>query len=250
MKRINFRSAIVAGALAIANIPGTGVALAADSHNPEEVRNIKVARVFTPKGLDSNDNSVVVLDGYLPDGCYRITKPEVQVNDATKTISFQARANYFNVPCIEALVPFTQEVELGMLSPGHYRIQSKEGREMGALLVAKAESKYPDDFLYAPVEVLLLDQKETNPGEQMATLRGRFTNSCMFLDHVATKYFPDSIEILPVMGMRKGDCAQVEVPFAIDVALDANRLTEGRMLVHARSLNGRWVSAMLNVMSY
>lgn len=88
---------------------------------------------------------------------------------------------------------------------------------MVAFLVAKAKSKYPDDFLSAPVEALLLDQKETNPGEQMATLRGRFKNSRMFLDHAATKYFPDSIEILPVMGIRKGDCTQVEVPFAVEL---------------------------------
>ncbi len=223
------------------------IALAEAPSDTIEIRNVGVTRVFTPKGLDSNDNSVVILDGYLPDGCYRIIKPEVHVDEAAKTIGIQARANYFNVPCIEALVPYTQEVELGMLTGGNYRIKNAEGHEIGALVIAKAQSKYPDEFLYAPVEDLLLDQKETVPGSHIVTLRGRFTNTCMYMEHVDVKYFPDSVEILPIMGMKKGNCADMEVPFSIDVELDSNRLTEGRMLVHARSLNGRWVSSILNV---
>lgn len=225
----------------------SGIALAGTHRVVDEIRNVGVTRVFTPKGLDSNDNSIVILDGYLPDGCYRVTKPEVHVDDATKSITIQARANYFNVPCIEALVPYTQEVDLGMLNGGNYQIHDAAGHHIGALMVSKAQSKYPDDFLYAPVDDLLLDQKETVPGAHIVTLRGRFTNTCMYMEHVDVKYFPDTVEILPVMGMKKGNCAEMEVPFSVDVELDSNRLTEGRMLVHARSLNGRSVSSILNV---
>ena len=247
MNHTAFRSIVAAGALTFSGLALNSIALATSSSDPDEVRNIKVTRVFTPKGLDSNDNSVVILDGYLPDGCYRLTKPEVHVSDEHKMITIQARANYFNVPCIEALVPYTQEVELGMLAGGHYRIQNTEGHQIGSLAVTKAQSKYPDDFLYAPVEDLVLDQKETTPGQHMATLRGRFTNSCMYIEHVDSKYFPDSVEILPIMAMHKGNCADVEVPFSIDVGLDSERLTPGRMLIHTRSLNGRSVSSILNV---
>ncbi|NBQ52476.1 MAG: hypothetical protein EBU49_02685 [Proteobacteria bacterium] len=240
-------SFLAAGVIGFSGLALNSLALATTSSDPDEIRNIKITRIFTPKSLDSNDSSVVILDGYLPDGCYRLTQPEVHVNDEHKIISIQARANYFNVPCIEALVPYTQEVELGMLPGGNYRIQSGDGHQIGSLSVKKAQSKYPDDFLYAPVEDLILDQKETASDQHIATLRGRFTNSCMYIEHVDTKYFPDTIEILPVMAMRKGNCADIEIPFSVDVELDASRLTHGRMLVHTRSLNGRSVSSILNV---
>jgi len=243
----NIRTFLSAGAFAFSGLALNSLALATTSSDPDEIRNIKITRIFTPKSLDSNDSSVVILDGYLPDGCYRLTQPEVHVNDEHKIISIQARANYFNVPCIEALVPYTQEVELGMLPGGNYRIQSGDGHQIGSLSVKKAQSKYPDDFLYAPVEDLILDQKETASDQHIATLRGRFTNSCMYIEHVDTKYFPDTIEILPVMAMRKGNCADIEIPFSVVVDLDASRLTHGRMLVHTRSLNGRSVSSILNV---
>ncbi len=247
MKRARIMFFMATGAFALSGFSFNSNALAIASSDPDEIRHIKVSRVFTPKGLDSNDNSVVILDGYLPDGCYRLTQPVVQVNDELKTISIQARAYYFNVPCIEALVPYTQEIELGMLTGGNYRIENGEGHQIGSLAVKKAQSKYPDDFLYAPVEELILDQKETAPNQHVATIRGRFTNSCMYIDHVDTKYFPDTVEILPVMAIRKGNCADVEIPFSLDVELDASRLTPGRMLVHTRSLNGRSVSSILNV---
>ena len=247
MRNTSIMSVLAAGAFAFSGLAFNPIALATTSSDADEVRNIKVTRIFTPKSLDSNDSSVVILDGYLPDGCYRLTQPEVHVSDEYKTISIQARANYFNVPCIEALVPYTQEVELGMLPGGNYRIQNGDGHQIGSLSVKKAQSKYPDDFLYAPVEDLILDQKETATDQHSATLRGRFTNSCMYIEHVDTKYFPDTVEILPVMAMRKGNCADIEIPFSLDVELDASRLNRGRMLVHTRSLNGRSVSSILNV---
>ncbi|NBQ54379.1 MAG: hypothetical protein EBU49_12490, partial [Proteobacteria bacterium] len=190
MRNTSIMSVLAAGAFAFSGLAFNPIALATTSSDPDEVRNIKVTRIFTPKSLDSNDSSVVILDGYLPDGCYRLTQPEVHVNDEHKTISIQARANYFNVPCIEALVPYTQEVELGMLPGGNYRIQNGDGHQIGSLSIKKAQSKYPDDFLYAPVEDLILDQKETATDQHIATLRGRFTNSCMYIEHVDTKYFP------------------------------------------------------------
>jgi hypothetical protein len=241
----SFASAAILLTASLAVSPG--VTLAETRNDAPEIRNVGVTRVFTPKGLDSNDNSLVILDGYLPDGCYRVIQPEVHVNESAKTINIQARANYFNVPCIEALVPYTQEVDLGMLTGGNYQLEDAAGHHIGTLTVAKALTKYPDDFLYAPVDDLLLDQKETVPGAHIVTLRGRFTNTCMYMEHVDVKYFPDSVEILPVMAMKKGNCADMEVPFSVDVELDSSRLTEGRMLVHARSLNGRSVSSILNV---
>jgi hypothetical protein len=243
MYRKPLQAVVAAGILASAMAIGQ-VAVAAEH---DDVRNIKVTRTFAPKGLDSNDNSIVILDGYLPDGCYRLTAPVVESNEIDKKITIQARANYFDVPCIEALVPFTQEVKLGMLTGGIYSIQDLEGNQMGTLNVSKAQSKYPDDYLYAPVDSLLIDQTEGNAGQHIVTLRGRFTNSCMYMERVETRYFPDSVELLPIMAIRKGNCLQVELPFSVDVTLDSSKLTKGRMLVHARSLNGNSVSAMLNV---
>lgn len=234
---------MMAGAV-LASAAVAQISVAADH---DDVRNIKVSRLFSPKGLDSNDNSIVILDGYLPDGCYRLTSPVVETDETGKTIVIQARANYFDVPCIEALVPFTQEVKLGMLTGGVYNIQDNEGTSLGSLNVGKAQSKYPDDHLYAPVESLVLDNEESAPGQHVVTLRGRFTNSCMFMERVESRYYPDSVELLPIMGIRKGNCLQVEVPFSVDVALDSSKLSKGRMLVHARSLNGNSVSAVLNV---
>ncbi|MEY4630783.1 MAG: hypothetical protein RIQ81_903 [Pseudomonadota bacterium] len=244
MKVAKMLGSMMMGGALIASAAVAQVSVAADH---DDVRNIKVSRLFSPKGLDSNDNSIVILDGYLPDGCYRLTAPIVETDETAKSITIQARANYFDVPCIEALVPFTQEVKLGMLTGGIYNIQDNEGTNIGSLNVSKAQSKYPDDYLYAPVDTIILDNEEAAPGQHVVTLRGRFTNSCMFMERVETRYFPDSVELLPIMGIRKGNCLQVEVPFSVDVTLDSSKLAKGRMLVHARSLNGNSVSAMLNV---
>lgn len=228
----------------------TGVAFAGKhiDGTVDEVRNVRVSRVFTPKGLDNNDNSIVILDGYLPDGCYRITAPDVRIDTDRKVIQIQARANYFNAACIEALVPYTQEVSLGMLPQGVYDLKSSDGRQIGQLIIGKTTSKYPDEFLYAPLDDLIANQRESNRDDYSVTIRGRFTNSCMFIDRIDTRYFEDSVELLPIMGMRKGDCADVEVPFKEDITLDESRLQNGRVLVHARSLNGRSLSTIMNVM--
>lgn len=245
-----FASASVLSMTVASTLAAANLAVASDyiDGTVDEVRNVRISRVFTPKGLDNNDNSIVILDGYLPDGCYRITAPDVRIDTERKVIQIQARANYFNTACIEALVPYTQEVSLGMLPQGIYSLKSTQGQEIGQLAVGKTTSKYPDEFLYAPLDDLIVNQRESNRDDYTVTIRGRFTNSCMFLDRVDVRYFEDSVEVLPIMGMRKGDCADVEVPFKEDITLDDRRLQNGRTLIHARSLNGRSLNAILNVM--
>src|SRR5690606_4750662 len=65
-----------------------------------EILEVPARAVFAPEGFDDNDEAVFMVDGYLPSGCYRLMRPEVEVDHAAKRIAVKPMARYFDVPCI------------------------------------------------------------------------------------------------------------------------------------------------------
>jgi len=240
------RTPIVLTMIALA-LSFSGLAFGAPADEPANgaVVEMPARYVFAPKGFDDNDESVVTIDGYLPSGCYRLVRPEVNIDRNTKEVTIKPFARFFDVPCIEALIPYSLEVQLGVLPVGEYTIKAGTTATAEELGVAEATNAGPDDFLYAPVdEVVVLRDDAT--GALTAELKGRFTNSCMIWDEVLVQDNGKTVNILPIISMSEENCTAGESPFRKLVALP-NTITSGRHLLHVRSLNGRAINYLFNV---
>lgn len=223
-------AAALAGGLAVANAepgPGNG-----------DIVNVDARYVFAPEGFDDNDESIVMLDGYLPSGCYKLTRPMVEIDERTKQVNIKPMARYFNVPCIEALIPYQYEIKLGILSEGLYTINVNSAA-VESLDVAEATSAGPDDYLYAPIDQASVEK--TDAGLMEATIEGRFTNSCMVWDEVKVQDNGKTVNILPIMKVDGTNCVAGEFPFKKTVQLP-DSVSNGRHLLHVRSLNGNAVN--------
>jgi hypothetical protein len=224
--------------IAAAVVGGAAYANAQNTPANGDLVNVDARYVFVPEGFDDNDESTVVVDGYLPSGCYKLTRPEYVINEQTKTISIKPMARYFDVPCIEALIPYQFEVKLGIMAEGSWSVELNNAA-VENLEVAEATSAGPDDFLYAPVDAATV--AIADDGSLNATLQGRFTNSCMTWEDVRIDDNGKSVNILPIMKVEGQDCVAGEFPFTKVVSLPET-VTAGRHLLHVRSLNGNAVN--------
>ena len=206
---------------------------------------MKASYVFAPVGFDDNDDVTVVVDGYLPSGCYRLMRPEVAVDQDTKTITVTPIARYYDIPCIEALIPYWQEIRLGVLAEGTYKVRVA-GDLQESLEVTEATTAGPDDYLYAPIDSAAVD-KQIDSSDYVIKLQGRFTNSCMMMSEIRVIDTGKTVNVLPIMTMQDPQdgeiCAAVETEFRRMVTLPAT-VVKGRHLLHVRSLNGQAVNAV------
>lgn len=125
----------------VAGILVSGQAVAEEPRNGERVE-VEASYVFVPVGFYDDDEAEVIIDGYLPSGCYRLAPPDIAVDSVEKTVKITPRARFFDVPCIEALVPYNFEAKLGQLSEGTYTIEvpSAGGLLTGELVVRRSDS--------------------------------------------------------------------------------------------------------------
>lgn len=222
--------------------------VAAAQHPITEYVDIESKFLFAPVGFDSNDEIMVVLDGYLPNTCYRLTQPEI-VGLETKNISIQPLAYIAAGNCLPFAVPFTQEVRLARLDAGNYTVTTNKGRITEPLSVAVAKPLTGiDDFNYAPVEsVEIVHEMETGTtGHHTAILKGRFTNTCLQISRVdAFSSNGKTTQVLPKMvqlaeGPEGEPCQNKEVLFTVSRRLPA--LSLGRHLVHVRTSGGQAIN--------
>lgn len=237
--------------LAIAMIASTltitsaGYSRPADAPVNGAVVEMPARYVFAPSGFDDNDEAMVTIDGYLPSGCYRLVRPEVSIDPATNEVTIKPLARFFDVPCVEALVPYSVEVQLGVLPIGEYTLKAGVVPVAETMAVTEASSAGPDDFLYAPVdEVVVLRDEAT--GVLTAELKGRFTNSCMTWDNVVVQNNGKTVNLLPIIKMAEDNCTPGEAPFRKLIELPSS-ITGGRHLLHVRSLNGRAINYLFSV---
>jgi hypothetical protein len=215
-----------------------------------------VPDVFTPMGFDNNDTVEIVIDGSLPNYCYRIGPTTINVDKEKHTITVRQQAYHRTSSswCAAARLPYTLPVRLGMLPPGNYQVlvDAKElnhPRVAGMLPIASIESNGPDERLYAPVTDVRVRKIVTgeNPEESHpvtpkhpyeAVLTGVLTSSCMTLDHTEVLVRENHvIEVLPIVKMAGEGCADVVTPFTVRVPL-AVEAKSGRQLVHVRAAGG------------
>ncbi|MCS6838038.1 MAG: hypothetical protein NZ480_04250 [Bdellovibrionaceae bacterium] len=92
---------------------------------PKEVV-VGISDVFIPSGFDSTSEAYVVVSGVFPNGCYRWSRAEVERKGNNL---HEVRSYAYVQPgmCLMVLVPFTKEVQLGVLESGTHRIRFVNG---------------------------------------------------------------------------------------------------------------------------
>jgi hypothetical protein len=203
---------------------------------------INISEVFAPVGFDDNDEVTVMLDGMMPDTCYKVADTEIEFNREKGTYNVTQYAKRFdNAICLSMRIPFSVELNLGTLPKGQFEIKS-EGDLLETLEVEESTNAGPDDHLYFPVDSVNIVESET--GDHLnAVIKGRFTNTCMQLGEVKIIDTGKTKQILPLITMAdRTDCIDDDMPVSWMIELpDAE---PGRYLVHTRSLNGKAINTM------
>lgn len=213
----------------------------------EQIVDIEPTAIFVPVGFDDNDDVVAVVDGYLPDTCYRLRSPEVKTEVESQKVWVQPKAVLYPGPCMDVTIPFSTVVHLGSVKRGNYSVSTVSGMTKETLAVKPSTKKQPDDYLYAPVEKAQIET--LGNGQLRAILSGRFTNNCLKIDQVKVTNSGKTIEVLPIMKREEqtenGDtCKKSLVSFEEKVMLP--ELKAGRYLLHVRTLNGHSVNEVFS----
>lgn len=231
-------------------------------NNIERVE-VSIGQVFIPpQGYDDNDNIQVVLDGALPNGCYRIADESAVVNPDTKQISAHvfayrhtdgACADQDNLPdTLRPVVPFTLDVSLGVLPAGMYRVlfqRSASVEGIRTFTIDRATTSSIDNLPYAAVSSVWVPDAVWSDQPFHVDIVGSLTSSCSTIDSVSVKLVGDVFVVLPVLGFKPNVlCALLMVPFQRSV--DLAPVAEGRYLIHTRSMNGRAVNRVFSAVAH
>ncbi|MCO4794609.1 MAG: hypothetical protein KC493_12895 [Bacteriovoracaceae bacterium] len=198
-----------------------------------------VDHVYSPKGFDSNDNVEVVVEGHLPNLCWKSPKAEVMISGKNININIKA-LNYEseNIFCAEAIVPYLVPVQVGLLDKGNYKVMVN-GIEDSSMYISESSSDAVDDHVYANVEYI-----ERNEGSRMVQLKGYNPSECFVFDQIeVSNNGADVYSILPVMEQVSDFCPMKMVPFSIDMEVP-NDLESQKVLLHVRAMDGKSVNAL------
>jgi len=199
---------------------------------------------YIPGGFDSNDQVQFVAEGLFQNSCYRHANTKVEVDHKSRKIHIGPVAYRYNGICLQVIVPFDRTIEVGILPPGSYEVtQGQPETKLGQLEVRHALTDDPDDYLYAPISQAFFRNKGTR---SQVFLTGEFANSCLRLKDVQVQIEPKVIVLLPVSVIESlADCKDGRFKFERLVEFDAP--AEGRYLLHIRSMNGKAVNSLVDV---
>lgn len=259
---------ILTGALALIFMAAVTPARAAASFQDEVDRpgievfqpalvDVAPERVYAPTGFDDNDNAQIVLDGSLPDTCYKLGPTSFKIDAKTRQIFVRQQAYYYPGGwCAQVRINYVQTIDLGILPAGQYDVYVEQSdgtaKASASLPVALSTTSSPDDFLYAPLSSAHLEHSPGKLGDSerlgyyTLVLTGTFSSSCMRFKQVKVNVRPGNIlEVLPIVEIERGNCAQVTTDFSIGVSL--KEIPHGRYLIHVRSLNGQSINRIADL---
>ena len=220
---------------------GSGVQASSPLPKPERVV-LHAKHFFMPPGFDNNDNAQLILNGMLPNTCYKSANAKVEVDETSKRIVVTPQAFFYPGSwCLQVLVPYTQTVDLGVLQTGDYTVVEMDergaGLTRGTLPVAQARTSAPDDFLYAPIKAARIERQGAS---QNLILSGQLS-SCMRIKELKVlARIPNLIEVLPIVEEDGTNCSGTPRSFEQMVSLPD--LEPGTTLIHIRSLNGQSIN--------
>jgi hypothetical protein len=206
---------------------------------------VPVDHIYVPEGFDSNDNSEVVVTGFLPNMCHKSPSADIEVKG--NDINIKVTSLYYhesNPFCPEMIVPFTKSVPLGVMDKGNYNILvngKSPWAKKAKIGIAESTSNSVDEFQYAYVEYV---QKEE--GSRIVTLRGYNPSDCFVLDkidYVSNK--KDTLSVLPKMKQIREFCPMKMVPFSYDFEVPSE-LAAKKILLHVRTMDGSSVNSIFD----
>ena len=220
----------------------TASALPASAWSAPRPKTIPITHVYSPKGFDSNDNTQVILSGYLPSLCYKAPKAEFTVAGSEIHIRVTAMLSESSI-CPLVVVPFLEPISIGALPPGAYQVLVNEESAFPAtssIGVDQAPSPAIDEHIYA--NVLRVD---TVPGSRNIVIRGENPSSCFVLDRIEfVSNGSDTYSVLPILKQVQAECDTVKVPFAYPAVVPSS-LAGKSVLLHVRVMNGKSVNVLL-----
>ncbi len=225
----------------------------------EKAVEVSVSKVFIPaEGYDDNDSVELVVDGYLPNACYKVDNQKIEKDEKTKTIRiYQYAIKETEGVCadetklpeqLKQIVPFTLDVRVGQLPMGTYNIlYNSNGDQLSqrGFKVSKALAPTVDSLPYANVTGVYMSEFVSAGTSASATIRGTLSSSCVHLDEVKVVQQGDVFVVLPTIRVENKICLQFLRPFEKTVVLGAAPI--GRYLTHIRSMNGKAVNHVFSV---
>jgi hypothetical protein len=206
-----------------------------------------VEKVFVPQGFDNNDNIEVIVQGRFPNACMKTGPVGKTVDHSTRTITLKPEVYvYRGEPCAQVIVPFIQRVTFGTLPEGQWKLSVEGMPTVNALplVIERARSAAPDDYLYAPVEEVIL-MPGTLGSRQRLVISGNWPQlqgeGCFTLTEIRTKLGSDNtLVVQPISQILPASrCARQSSRkrvFQGSVQLDKPLSSDS--LIHVRTLNG------------
>lgn len=215
------------------------------SYAQVQVRLVPVDKVYVPSGFDSNDNTELVVTGYLPNKCYKSPQHEVKVlNNVVYVYITALYHDSFGAACAEnsMIVPFMETVSLGVVAAGDYKIvvnPQMPQQLKSSITVKEAIASTIDDFEYAYVTSI-----NEVPGSNQVEIKGYNPSDCFAFDEVRVfSNSKDTYSILPILKRVASFCAMKLTPFSKMVEIP-NSLKAEKVLLHVRSMEGNSVNAL------
>lgn len=107
--------------LLAATMPFSNQAQAEDVDMP-----VSINSAYMPSGFDTDSDAYVVINGILPNGCYRLKTANVK-HVGPSLHEVEAIATVFQGQCFMVMSPYNREVRLGKLGAGDNTIKMKNG---------------------------------------------------------------------------------------------------------------------------
>lgn len=204
-----------------------------------------VDEIYVPYGFDDNDNSQIIVAGYLPNLCHKSPSSSIEVDGKNIVVQVETLKYHPSNPfCPEMIVPFLEVIDLGVLSEGLYSIvvnpKAKENPPKEAkLLVQKSQVSDRDNHIYAAVEFI-----DVNKAPGVVALKGHNPSDCVELDRIEIlSNGSNAYSIMPIMKQVSDYCPVSRNAFEYEVEVPKSLQAE-KILLHVRSLQGESVNAL------
>ena len=206
---------------------------------------VPVDEVFVPKGFDVNDNSEIIVSGYLPNLCHKSPQTEVQVQGKKIQVTVSAlKYSETNPYCPEMIVPFLETVKVGVLDKGNYNIvinEKTQYEKKSTIAISESSSNALDEHIYA--NVFYVDEVE---GTHTVKLKGYNPSDCLVFDHIEIlSNDKNTYSILPIMKKVRDFCPMKMTPFSHEVEVP-KLLERNKILLHVRGMDGNSVNSIFS----
>ncbi len=210
---------------------------------------IEPENIFIPSGFDSNDNVQIIVNGILPNPCYKVQGIETKLNQKSKKIEIKIiGARTVGDICITILSEYTEVVNLGKLTTGKYKIKAigRKSNIKKTFNISEATTTNQDNYQYAQITAVKINNTDFENHSAEISIDGNFRESCFSLDKMNLNITKDKvIEVLPIMKKTSKMCQDVLVPF--NYTLSTGPLVEGKYLVHVRSEKGTSLNTVIDL---